>query len=143
MLRDQPDLKREKLERTCREMNLYFPNALVQGYEEITPTLELPDPNDRHVLAVAVYVEAKHIVTSNLDDFPNTILQAYGIVAVSPDEFVFRLIRETPRTILLAVKKHRLSLAHPPKSVDEYLATLEKQGLPKTVAFLRKHQDEI
>jgi len=143
LLHKRSDLKRERLERTCREMSSHFPNALVRGYESITPTLQLPDLNDRHVLAVAIHVQAEYIVTFNLDDFPNAILRPYGIEAVSPDEFVLRLIQETPRTVLQAVKKHRLGLIRPPKTVDEYLATMEKQGLPKTVAFLREHRDEI
>jgi hypothetical protein len=36
-----------------------------------------------------------------------------------------------------------LSLTCPPKTVEEYLATLGKQGLSKTVAYLREHTTEI
>ena len=143
LLRNQSGLKLKSLERTCREMDFHFPNGLVRGYESITPRLKLPDPDDRHVLAVAIHKQVEYIVTFNLDDFPNKILQPYGIAAISPDKFVLRLIQKAPRTVLQAVKKHRLSLIRPSKTVDEYLATLEKQGLPKTVAFLREHKDEI
>jgi len=143
LLRNRPDLKREKLEHTRWEMDFHFPNSLVRGYEPIIPTLRLPDPNDRHVLAVAVYVKAQYIVTFNLGDFPKTALQLYGIEVASPDEFVFRLIQKIPDRVLWAVKSHRSSLSRPPKTVDEYLATLEKQGLPKTVAFLREHVGNI
>ena len=143
LLRNQSELRREKLARTCREMNSHFPNSLVRGYKSIIPTLTLPDPNDRHVLAAAIHSGAEYIVTFNLGDFPKTILQPYGIEAVSPDEFIWRLIQQIPRTVLQAVKKHRLSLLNPPKTVDEYLATLEKQKLAEIVAFLRKHEDSI
>ena len=143
LLRDQPELRRELLERTCQQMDSHFPNGLVRGYESIIPTLTLPDPNDRHVLAAAIHAEAQCIVTFNLRDFPKAALFPYGIEALSPDEFVWRLIQQMPRTILQVVKKHRLSLLNPPKTADEYLATLEKQGLPKTVAFLREHADRI
>ena len=51
LLRNRPDLLKEKLERTCQKMDFHFPNGLVRGYEVITPTLSLPDPNDRHVLS--------------------------------------------------------------------------------------------
>ena len=143
LLRNQPELRQEKLTRTCREMNSHFPNGLVRGYESVTPTLILPDPNDRHVLAVAIHAEAECIVTFNLSDFPKTILQPHGIEAVSPDEFIWRLMQQIPRTVLQVVRKHRLSLKNPPKPVDEYLATLEKQRLTKTVAFLREHRADI
>ena len=143
LLRNRSDLKPEKLERTRREMDLHFPNSLAGGYESIMPTLTLPDLNDRHVLAVAIHVKAEYIVTFNLDDFPNRVLQSYGIEAVSPDTFVLRLIQENPDRILQMVAIHRRRLTRPPKSVDKYLATLAKQGLPKTVAFLLKHEDVL
>jgi hypothetical protein len=48
-----------------------------------------------------------------------------------------------PLAVLQSVKKHRLNLTSPTKSVDEYLATLEKQGLPQTVTFLREHEKDL
>ena len=138
LLRNRPDLRRASLERTRRNMAFHFPNALVQGYESLIPTLWLPDPKDRHVLAVAIHAEAQYIVTFNLEDFPDTILPFHGIEAVSPDDLVVRLLRERPDRILRAITKHRLSLTRPPKTVEEYLETLEKQGLYQTVAFLRQ-----
>ena len=143
LLQKRSKLMSEKLERTCRKMDFHFPNGLVRGYKSITPTLTLPDPKDRHVLAVAIHAKAEYIVTFNLRDFPKTALQPYGIQAVSPDEFVLRLIHDEPYHFLQAVRDHRLVLKKPSKTVNEYLETLEKQGLPKTVAFLRKHETDI
>jgi len=124
-------------------MDARFKNSLTKGYEPLIPTLELPDLKNRHVLAVAVHVKAKYIVTFNLDDFPNDALQPYGIEALSPDAFVWRLIQIDPKRIIQAVKNHRLSLTRPSKTLDAYLATLEKRGLFKTVVFLREHREEI
>ena len=143
LLQKQPELTQEKLGRTCREMDRHFPNGLARGYESITPTLTLPDPKDRHVLAVAIHAKAEYIVTFNLRDFPQAVLLPYGITAVPPDEFSMKLIHDEPLHVLQAVKDHRLGLKHPPKTVSEYLATLEKQGLPKTVTFLRKYESDI
>jgi predicted nucleic acid-binding protein len=143
LLRNRPDLERESLERTRRRMDMKFKNSLTEGHEHFLPTLQLPDPNDRHVLAVAIHIQAEYIVTFNLDDFPNTILKQYGIEAISPDEFVVRLIRTKKNRVLEAIKSHRSDLTRPTKTVDEYLATLEKQGLPMTVAFLREHKSDI
>ena len=143
LLRNRPDLIRDKLERTRRKMDTNFPGALIHGYESIIPTLSLPDPNDRHVLAVAIHAKAEYIVTFNRADFPKSHLQPYGIEAVSPDEIVLRMIQKRPSHIIATVKDHRLNLKRPPKSVHEYLATLERQGLPKTVAFLWEHEVDI
>ena len=143
LINKRPDLQWERLERTRREMDLQFPASLVRGYEAIVPTLQLPDPKDRHVLAVAIQAKAEYIVTFNLKDFPNPVLQSYSVNALSPDEFALRLFLQAPFPVLRAVKRHRLSLKHPPKTVAEYLATLENQKLPQTVAFLREHEADI
>jgi len=143
LLRNRPDLKWENLEQTCRRMDFHFPNGLVRGYELITPTLHLPDPDDRHVLAVAIHTKANSIVTFDLNHFPGTILRLYGVEAMSPDEFVFRLIQKRPDRVLRTVKNHRLCLTRPAKAVDEYLATLEAQKLSRTVAFLREHKGAL
>ena len=143
LLRNRPDLKRASLERTRRNMAVHFPEGRVWGYESIIQTLWLPDVKDRHVLAAALHAKAECIVTFNLDDFPSTVLQSYPIEAISPDEFIFRLLQKRPERIFDVVKLHRLSLTRPPKTVEEYLATLEKQGIPKTVGVLSKHRADI
>jgi len=141
--RNRPDLLPERLERTRREMDMKFPHSLVTGHESIIPSLQLPDLKDRHVLAVAIHVKAPLIVTFNLNDFPESALAPYGIKAISPDELVSRLIGYDAEGLLNAVARHRAALTHPSKTVEEYLATLEKQGLTLTVAFLRKHASGI
>jgi len=143
VLKNDPNTTRESLEWTCGQMNAHFPNGLVHGYESLIPTLKLPDLNDRHVLAAAIYTKANSIVTRNLRHFPKTALLPYGIVSRSPDEFVFGLIQKDWRLVLVTARKHRASLTRPSKTVDEYLATLEKQQLPQTVAFLREHRDNL
>ena len=124
-------------------MDFHFPHALVQGYESITSVLQLPDPNDRHVLAVAIHVKAEYIVTFNLKDFPKSTLIPHKVEAISPDDFALRVIEYDSQTFITAVAKHRAFLVRPPKTVDEYLATLEQQRLFKTVAFLREHRADI
>jgi len=143
LLRNCPKLKREKLERTCRKMDFHFPNATVRGYESLVPTLQLPDLNDRHVLATAIQAKAEVIVTFNLHDFPKSILQCYEVEAIPPDKMVMRLIREAPILVRQVAKSHRMSLTRPSFSPSEYLVMLERQRLPKTVAFLREYESEV
>lgn len=143
LLRRRPNSNRESLARTRQRMDAEFEGSLTKGYEFLVPTLTLPDPKDRHVLAVAILTRSSWIVTFNLNDFPNAVLQHYGIESLSPDEFIFRLLQEAPHLVLRAVRNHRLCLKNPPKTSAEYLATLEKQGLPKTVTFLREHEENV
>ena len=137
LLKNRPDLTREKLERTRRLMNKATLDALVKGYEDLIPGLSLPDENDRHVLAAAIRGGAQVIVTMNLKDFPDEVLEQYEIEAQHPDEFVLQLIELAPESVLDAAETHRQSLQNPQKSIEEFLASLEAQGLPKSVAALR------
>jgi hypothetical protein len=111
--------------------------CLVVGYQDLIPSLTLPDANDRHVLAAAICAGADVIVTYNLKDFPTTTLEQYGIEAQHPDEFISHLIDLAPPVICAAVKRQRMSLKNPPQSVEELLSAYERQGLAKTVAELR------
>lgn len=40
--------------------------------------------------------------------------------------------------VCAAARQHRQNLKNPPKTAEEYLVTLERQGLVKTVAHLRE-----
>lgn len=137
VLADRKDLNQALLERTRDLMNSHVRDCLVNGYQEIIPTLSLPDQNDQHVLAAAIHEKCSVIVTYNLKDFPKKILNKYGIEAQHPDEFIIHLIDLSPEIVCAAIKRHRLSLKNPPKSVEEYLETLEKQSLNQTVSQLK------
>lgn len=82
------DLSRQQLECTRLLMNAHVRDAFVDGYQGLIPALDLPDPNDRHVLAAAIKCGADLILTFNLDDFPEHTLGGYGIGACHPDQFL-------------------------------------------------------
>jgi hypothetical protein len=54
VLKNRPDLSRERLLRARDLMNSHVRDALIHDYEDLIPALSLPDPNDRHVLAAAI-----------------------------------------------------------------------------------------
>lgn len=137
LLKHRPDLTRQKLERTRELMDRAALDALVVGYEKLIPKLTLPDANDRHVLAAAIRGKAQVIVTMNLKDFPAEVLEQYGMEAQHPDEFILRLLDLAPYAVKEAAETHRQSLKNPPKSIEEFLASLEAQGLLQSVAALR------
>jgi len=137
LLEARPDLTREQLERTRHFMDSSVRDCLVTGHEFLIPTLQLPDENDRNVLAAAIRSQASVILTFNLKDFPAQELEKYDVEALHPDEFISDLIDLNPAKVLEAVARHRRSLKNPPKSGKEYLDTLLQQGLPETVSQLR------
>lgn len=44
-------------------MDAAVPDARVDGYQALTESLNLPDPDDRHVLAAAIVGQADALVT--------------------------------------------------------------------------------
>ena len=139
LLKKRRDLTRDKLERTRMLMDQHAVDALVTGYEDLIPGLQLPDPDDRHVLAAAIRGHADVIVTINLRDFPSDTIGPFGIEAQHPDEFILHLLDLAPGAVVAAAQDHRQSLKNPPKTVAEYLETLERQGLTQTVSALREY----
>lgn len=137
VLKDNPQVSAERIRRTRLLMNDAVRDCLIVGYEVHIESLNLPDPNDRHVLAAAIHAEAEVIVTFNLKDFPPAILSRFDIQAIHPDEFLSALFDAAPGPICAAVKRQREGLRNPPKSAAELLATLELQGLTQAVARLR------
>lgn len=118
-------------------MDAHVRDCLVTDFEGLIGELDLPDPDDRHVLAAAIRGRTDVILTRNLRDFPTEKLQPFGIEAQHPDTFVMHLLDLNPGPVVVAVRDHRVSLKSRPKDVGEYLNTLEKHGLTQTVAELR------
>lgn len=141
VLANNPALSADRLLRTRTLMDEAVRDCLVTGYEDLIDTLTLPDPDDRHVLAAAIRADVEVIVTYNLKDFPGDALSCYGIEALHPDDFLVSLLDAAPGLVCAAVKRQRVSLRNPPKTVAELLATLEGQGLSQSAERLRSCAD--
>lgn len=143
VLKNRSDLTFAQLTRTKNLMNQNVRDCLVMGYEDLVNELELPDANDRHVLAAAIYCNAEVIVTFNLQDFPSHTLAVYGIEAQHPDEFIMQLIDVNPSAVCRAAASQRKTLKKPSRSSEEYLETLLRQGLTQTTTKLWELRDGI
>jgi predicted nucleic acid-binding protein len=143
VLRNRPDLTRAQLTRTRELMNRFGNDWRVPPYRHLIPALVLPDPDDRHVLAAAIAAKAPVLVTLNTGDFPEATLSGYGVRAVPPDAFACELREAEPERFLRAVREHRAGLKNPPKTVPEYLSSLEACGLPRTAHLLRGDEDAL
>lgn len=143
VLARRPDLSPAILDRTRALMDGAVPDAVVTGHEGLIPTLTLPDPDDRHVLAAAIRCQAGVIVTFNLKDFPVAALAPYGIEAQHPDEFVAHLFDLAPGAVCGAVRDQRLALKAPPRSARQLLDTFLSLGLASTVSALDTMQEVL
>lgn len=128
VLKQRPELG-QQLPRTRELMNKAVPDALVTDHEPLIENLELPDINDRHVLAAAIRSGAQAIVTFNLKDFPESALKSYDIEALHPDAFVEQQLDLHQGTVIAAAKQHRAALHNPKKTPEQYIDTLAAQGL--------------
>lgn len=143
LLENRPELMMERLAQTRERMNQAVPDCLVTGYEELIPALQLPDPDDRHVLAAAIRCNASVIVTFNQRDFPANVLAPYGVEIQSPDVFLLHLLDLHPAQVYLALREQRGALRNPVVGPAALLHTLEQQGLPQSVLRLRDATDLI
>jgi predicted nucleic acid-binding protein len=144
LLANRPDLEEEKIERTRRLMDAAVPGATAPaGHERRIDKLRLPGPDDRHVLAAAIEAEADVIVTFNVADFPFEALHPHGVRAATPDDFVLDLLEASSEEVVGAARRHRAALSHPPKSVEQYLATLRRQRLERAAKQFVRHADQL
>jgi hypothetical protein len=65
-------------------------------------------------------------------------LKHYGIEAQHPDDFLVSHLNLSPGIFCDAVRKVRARLKNPPYSVEDYLATLIRQGLVVTASELEQ-----
>ncbi len=64
-------------------------------------------------------------------------LHRHRIKCQGPDDFILHLIKTDPHSVKEAAEVHRQSLKNPPKSIAEFLVSLEMQGVPQSGSALR------
>ena len=110
-------------------VNDAYPYAQVPDWREHMEGLELPDPDDCHVLAAAIAADASSIVTLNLVDFPPAAVSRYGIGVEHPDTFLCRMYDSAPQTAGPAIRRMIENKKHPPRTLAEEYVGLDKVGL--------------
>ena len=139
--RTYPD-KVAALDRTDALMREYFDSAWVTGYERFVETIELPDQDDRHVVAAAIRCGAQYVVTDNVKDFPEDVLGALDIECGTADRFLASTFEHYQAQALDVIREHRMYLRSTP-SAPRYLMDLIAKGLPLLAARLKPHQNAI
>lgn len=118
----------EKAQRLIDIINKAFPEALTANYKD----LELLNPveineKDRHVLSTAIISNSQVIVTDNIKDFPNNILEKYNLEAQSSDIFLQNLLDLSPEGVVASYLEMENSLKNPPIPRNKILEGLIKQ----------------
>ena len=126
----------EEAQKRVQVANKAFPDALVSNYDGLIKGLVLPDPDDLHVLAAAIKINANVIVTNNLKDFPEDYLESFGLKVKSADDLLTDIIDLNHEEAVKAFKEMVLNKKNP--ELDEYqvLDLLRKSGLIETANFL-------
>lgn len=89
--------------RLLEQMETAFPDAMVENWQPLVPTVTLPDPDDRHVVAAAIVGRADIIVTQNLRDFPPDALPR-PLLAQNADVFLLDSLDLHPDAVISAVR---------------------------------------
>ncbi len=108
-----------------------FPRAMVRETTTAEARLQLPDPNDVHVLASAIVGHADAIVTFNAMDFPRHVLAAEGIARRDPDGFLWQLWSMDAGPVTRAVMRAKALAATATGETRTLRGFLKRAGLPK------------
>ncbi|MEL6877494.1 MAG: PIN domain-containing protein [Pseudomonadota bacterium] len=125
-------------------MSNAFPEAIVEDWDMLLSLGSgLPDPDDAHVLAAAVKVQAQTIVTENIKDFPKSVLNPLNLEPRTADDFIADTISLDEARAIQAIRRMRNRLKRPEKSPDALLRDCEAHGLIATADQLRPFVDLI
>lgn len=119
------------LARLFRQMETTFPDALVTGWEPLAAALQLPDPDDRHVVAAAWVGRADVIVTDNLAHFPPRALPT-PLSRQSLDDFLLDSLDLHPARAVTAIRAvaRRTGRSGPAMTASDIAAYLQAHGAP-------------
>lgn len=138
-----PTIPAERIETTRRLMNEALPTAMVSGYEDHIPAVNLPDPNDRHVVAAGIAAGASVILTWNLRHFPAKELKKFGLRKESPDAFLSGLYDEIPDLMTASFANARQNLTKSRVSALDFIDILRNQQLVELAKRAQKHVADL
>ena len=126
-------------------MRTHFSLAVVpeSQYLPYLDMVELPDPDDRHVVAAAFAGGAEILVTYNLKHFPEDALIPFELEPLHPDALLTDLLdaeiraNGQPQKVLAAIRALRAGLREPPNLEQWFQNLEEKLGLTAFVQALR------
>lgn len=140
---NNPTISIERLERTRQLMNDVLPAATIDGYEDHISALNLPDPNDRHVVAAGIAAGAPVILTWNLRDFPAIELKKHNLRRQTPDDFLAGLYDKAPDLIVDSLANARRNLNRTRVSAPTFIDILDNLKLGRRAKRMRNHVTDL
>jgi PIN domain len=138
-----PAVPIERLQNTRRLMNDALPTAMVSSYENHVPEVNLPDPNDRHVVAAGIAAGASIILTWNLRHFPAKELKKFGLRRETPDAFLSGLYDKVPDLTISSLANAQRNLTKTRVSASDFIDVLNSQQLIELAKRAGKHLGEL
>lgn len=142
MLVREEQTTEEQAQRIVQQMRGVFPEAMVEGWEDLVPQMR-NDEGDRHILAAAVRERVSVIVTRNTRHFPPDALGQYNIGAKPPGDFLTDLFDLYPAEMMAVLHQQATSKKRPPLTVPDVLARLARTGCQEFVARAEAHRDAV
>lgn len=129
-----PDFSTEQGDSLKEAIVASVSDCLVTDYGHLIPTVEISDPDDRHVLAAAIHTRAQAIITDDRD-FDQASLEPHDLVAQSPDDFLTDLFDLSPTAMRQLVAEEASARN---ETVDDLVELIEERGLIRFAQHLKR-----
>jgi hypothetical protein len=139
----RPAIPLVQLQKVHRLLDDLLPAARVTKYEHHVAAANLPDPDDRHVVAAAMAAGAAVILTWNLRDFPVKELKKFGLHRETPDAFLSGLYDDVPELMIASLANARRNLTKTQVSAADFPGVLTRQRLFQLAKQVQKHLHDL
>jgi hypothetical protein len=116
---------------------------MVSGYEDHVAAVNLPDPNDRHVVAAGIAAGASIILTWNVRHFPAKELRKFSLRKETPDAFLSGLYDEVPDLMIGSLANARRNLTKSRVSALDFIGILRDQRLNQLANRAQRHANDL
>lgn len=117
-----------------------FPEAIVDVNDHLISSLNLPDPNDHHVLGAAIQSKAAVIVTENMRDFPKSSLDPHDVEAMKLDCFLADCMDLAGIDAAVALRTMRARFKNPSIDAEVLVRKMERLGLLETAKIVSEYK---
>ena len=129
-----PDFSTEQADSLKAAIVASVSDCLVTDYGHLIPSVEISDPNDRHVLAAAIHARSQAIITDDCG-FDRSSLEPHDLVAQSPDDFLTDLFDLSPTAMRQLVAEEAFARD---ETVDDLMELIEERGLIRFTQHLKR-----
>ncbi len=121
-----------------RQLEGAFPSAIADpSYVHLVHKFQLEDPDDRHVVAVALQEGADAICSDNTKDFGLSVVEV-----LTSDKFITDTIDLSPVRAIQALARMRSNMTSVLDG-EEFVELMQKRELVEAAEYLRPYADRL